>query len=329
MTLSALISRPSTRITSRKLWGYRRVVRRRPRARTHYNYFRDYDPQTGRYVESDPIGLDGGSYSTYLYAKGNPLWYHDTTGECPWCIAGAVIGAGFNALNNYRALENGQITGWQYAQDIVVGAGTGFISGIPGGYALSIALGAATATANEGIQELVNGGCVNSRKIAASGVIGAVGGALGPLFADAGSAISRPVIGQPVTAPFGYPNVGGSIGFGLASLFNGLPIPDYRLPGVALMNSALRATLTLLCILAVCWVLLRLALPYLSYERIAWAGAIFFLGAGIVVILRSRLQTTNAREVEQNSRGRLLEGCFYLAVAMLIAIASSLVFKQR
>ncbi|RMK76117.1 hypothetical protein IPC84_28670, partial [Pseudomonas aeruginosa] len=22
----------------------------------HYNYFRDYDPETGRYVESDPIG---------------------------------------------------------------------------------------------------------------------------------------------------------------------------------------------------------------------------------------------------------------------------------
>lgn len=25
----------------------------------HYNYFRDYNPQTGRYVQSDPIGLEG------------------------------------------------------------------------------------------------------------------------------------------------------------------------------------------------------------------------------------------------------------------------------
>ena len=45
-----------------------------------YNYHRDYDPATGRYVESDPIGLYGGSYSTYAYVGDDPANSYDPSG---------------------------------------------------------------------------------------------------------------------------------------------------------------------------------------------------------------------------------------------------------
>ncbi len=45
----------------------------------NYNYFRDYDPLTGRYVQSDPIGLAGG-INTYNYSEAAPLQKTDPLG---------------------------------------------------------------------------------------------------------------------------------------------------------------------------------------------------------------------------------------------------------
>ena len=64
----------------------------------HYNYFRDYDPETGRYVESDPIGLNGG-LNTFGYVGGNPVSYVDPTGECG--LVGGAIGGTVGLIGGF------------------------------------------------------------------------------------------------------------------------------------------------------------------------------------------------------------------------------------
>ncbi|MFY9260520.1 MAG: RHS repeat-associated core domain-containing protein [Gallionella sp.] len=68
----------------------------------HYNVNRDYNPAVGRYIESDPIGLQGG-INTFGYVGGNPLGAVDLRGLATTIVinnntpiigshAGAVIG---------------------------------------------------------------------------------------------------------------------------------------------------------------------------------------------------------------------------------------------
>lgn len=117
-----------------------------------YNGYRDYCPGCGRYIQSDPVGLVGGT-STYAYAGSSPLLYKDPSGR--WFItddvAAVAIGAAIGvASQGVTDLIEGHVSSWQdYAGSAIGGALAGEASLYFGPLATGAVLGASTNFAKQ------------------------------------------------------------------------------------------------------------------------------------------------------------------------------------
>ena len=115
-----------------------------PFANLNYNYLRTYDPDTGRYLETDPLGLLGG-LNLYNYADANPVQYVDPTGE--YGILGALVGGGSDLA--FQTLIEGKSLSCVDWTEVGLAAGLGAVTGGTGN---ALKLGRAWQRANRSMK---------------------------------------------------------------------------------------------------------------------------------------------------------------------------------
>jgi len=139
--------------------------------------FRMYDPAIARWWQGDPLADkdDLVKWTPYNYSYDSPIRYNDPEGDCPWCaVAGAVIGAGFNAYDQYQEgtldLTDGKS---------LLRLGTAALAGGIAGSGVGILAGAAIGTVGEAADQLIASGgkITDPGKILITAAAGSITGA--------------------------------------------------------------------------------------------------------------------------------------------------------
>ena len=144
-------------------WENPEAIREGSYGRFLYNYFRTYDPMTGRYLEADPIGQDFDRIHLYDYARNSPANLTDPLGLVP-------PGGSTNAGNPTHQLDSHDL---RFLQCLVARLGN---EGVAAAFGLGTVGNFATASVLTGAGGMTFGAAVAPfAGISSAGGAGAVG----------------------------------------------------------------------------------------------------------------------------------------------------------
>ena len=149
--------------------------------------YRDYDPDTGRWIAKDPILFSGGDTDLYRYCLNNPINLVDSTGEFINIGAagvGAAIGAAVGAVN--ALFNHGDVF-----KSALAGATVGSLAGLSFGTSIiaNSIIGAGIGAISDIAAQRYANPCadINTTSVVISALAGAVGGGTGTAMLKGGA----------------------------------------------------------------------------------------------------------------------------------------------